>query len=64
MAFIQGFVYENACHMCKSQGGLTANVKLHFFENFPGCTVEKKTYVKKLYDIHYMQLLHCKIYKK
>ena len=22
---------NNACHMCKSQGGLTANVKFHFF---------------------------------
>ncbi len=30
MAFLQGPVEENAHHMCKLQGGLTANVKLHF----------------------------------
>ncbi len=30
--FLQGPVSENAHHMCKSQGGLTANVKLHFLK--------------------------------
>ena len=30
--FLVGPVYENAYHICKTQGGLTANVKLHFFD--------------------------------
>ncbi len=29
-------IVNNACHMCKSQGGLSANVKLHFF--YISCT--------------------------
>ena len=42
MAFLQVPVQENACHMCKSHGGLTANVKLHFFVIFLTCDTKVK----------------------
>ncbi len=28
---INGLISSNACHICNSQGGLTATIKLHFY---------------------------------
>ncbi len=45
----------NACHVCKSQGGLTANVTLHFFYIFFNVIGLALTHIE--YAIHLLFLL-------
>ncbi len=40
-------LHSNACHMCKSQGGITANVKLHFCSFVGVCKIYEE-YLKRM----------------